>query len=114
MTRIVAILTLGLLLSACSKFYSVVPRGVLKTAGNLSIVSTALVMGTDKTLSDHVASLSLGKNCSTVRVEQGRTYCQEDEPNPIPNVQCYRTLADVMCYDAPPKSSQPGDRIGNL
>jgi len=112
--RIVAIFALGILLAGCSRFYGVAPRGVLKTAGNLSIVSTALVMGTNKTLSDHLASYYLDKNCSTVRIEKGRTYCKEDEPNPQSNLQCYRTLGDVMCYDVAPKASQPGDRIDSL
>ncbi|MBL4747979.1 MAG: hypothetical protein JKY17_04140 [Magnetovibrio sp.] len=112
--RSVALLAFGLMLSACSNFYSIAPRSVLKTTGNLSIISTALTMGTKKTLADHIVSFQTGKDCSTVREEKGRTYCVEDEPNPIPKVTCYRTLGDVMCYSKPEASRQPGEAIGNL
>jgi len=90
------------------------PRSALKTVGNLSIVSAGLVMGTDKTLSDHIVSYRTGKDCSTVRSEQGRTYCREDEPNPITNLHCYQTLGDVMCYAEADPSRQPIDALGNL
>jgi len=115
--RIVSILFIGLMLSACSRggeFYSVAPRGLMKTTGNLSIVNSAVIMGSDKTILDHVASYRSGKDCSTIREEKGRTYCREDEPNPIPDLQCYRTLGDVMCYSKSEPNSQPGDVIGNL
>lgn len=105
----VLVVTLG----ACS-FYTVVPRAAIKTVANFSIISTAMVMATDKTLSDHLVSYNTGKDCSTVRVEQGRTYCREDEPNPIANVHCYQTLGDVMCYTAPEPSRHPGDRIDSV
>jgi len=107
------ILTVTLLLvSACSNFYSMAPRSAIKTVGNYSIVSSAVVMATDKTLTDHLVSFNTGKDCSTVRVEQGRTYCREDEPNPMPDVYCYPTLGDVMCYAQPdPMRTQDG-RIG--
>ncbi|PCI40332.1 MAG: hypothetical protein COB46_07025 [Rhodospirillaceae bacterium] len=109
--RIVALLTFSLFLSACSEFYSIVPRDVLKTVGNASIISTGLVMGTDKTIMDHIQSYRSGKDCSTVRTEKGRTYCREDEPNPIPKVTCYRTLADVMCYEVADPDSLPGEEL---
>ncbi|HEY9164472.1 MAG TPA: hypothetical protein VIN57_07655 [Magnetovibrio sp.] len=90
------------------------PRPLIKTVGNVSILSSAVVVGTDKSLSDHVVSLRTGKNCSTVRVEQGRTYCREDEPNPMPTMYCYPTLGDVMCYAQPDPTRKPGDALGNL
>ena len=59
------------------------------------------VIGTDKTLEDHVISLTSGKNCSSIRKEKGLTYCEEDEPKVNPNIYCYKTLAEVTCYDRP-------------
>ncbi|MBL4691973.1 MAG: hypothetical protein JKY92_01405 [Magnetovibrio sp.] len=77
-------------------------------------MSTALVMGTDKTLTDHFISYQRGKDCSTVREEKGRTYCREDEPNPIQDLKCYRTLGDVMCYSKAEKSGSIDNKINNL
>ena len=112
--RMAALAVVTLTVSACTEFYSILPRAAIKTVGNFSIISSGVVMATDKTLSDHLVSYSTGKDCSTVRSEQGRTYCREDEPNPMPNVHCYQTLGDVMCYAAPDPTRQPGDSIGNL
>ena len=110
--RTVAVLALGLFLSGC-EFYSLVPRPIIKSVGNVSIVNAATVIATDKTIADHVVSYRSGKDCSSVRSEQGRSYCREDEPNPIADVTCYQTLGDVMCYAAP-DPRHPGDSIDNL
>lgn len=67
----------------------------------VALTDWATVGLTDKTIEDHVVSVISGKNCSTVRTNQGRTYCVEDELNPEPKVHCYRTLASVTCYDKP-------------
>lgn len=112
--RMAALLTLTFLLSACTSFYSVAPRDVLKASGNLSVVSTALVMGSDKTLADHIYSFSTGKDCSTVRQEKGHVYCREDEPNPIQDLKCYRTLGDVMCYSQADPTGSADNTVGNL
>lgn len=112
--RLAALAMVVTTVSACSEFYSILPRSVIKTVGNFSIISSGVVMATDKTLSDHLMSYQTGKDCSTVRIEQGRTYCREDEPNPMPVVHCYQTLGDVTCYAAPDPNRRPGDAIGNL
>lgn len=112
MSRPAIVVAALFMLSACTSFYSILPRPLIKTAANLSIVSAAVVMATDKTLSDHLVSWNLGKDCSTVRVEQGRTYCREDEPNPTPTVFCYPTLGDVMCYAEPDPTRHPDARTG--
>ncbi|NQU61555.1 MAG: hypothetical protein HQ512_10540 [Rhodospirillales bacterium] len=59
------------------------------------------VVGTDKTIEDHLISYSSGKNCSTIRKERGLSYCEEDEPMIKPPIYCYKTLARVTCYDRP-------------
>lgn len=65
----------------------------------LAQIDFLTVMGTDKTIVDHVVSASSGKNCSSVRLEKGEYYCEEDEPKITQNIYCYRTLASVTCYD---------------
>jgi len=64
-------------------------------------VEGAFVVGTDKTMSDHIVSMTSGKNCSSIRAEKGLTYCEEDELQVRQNIYCYKTLATVTCYDRP-------------
>lgn len=87
--RIIAVLALFGFLQGCT----LVP-GVAQVQG-------AFVIGTDKTIEDHVISLTSGKNCSTLRRERGLTYCEEDEPNINHNIYCYKTIGNVTCYDRP-------------
>ena len=112
-TAIAAVLTLSVFVSACS-FYSTVPRPVLKGGANLAVFSTAAVVATDKTLEDHLASYFSGKDCYTTRVEQGRTYCVEDEPNPQSKLSCYRTLGDVTCYENPDPTKPKEHLVGDM
>lgn len=78
----------------------------------LGAVDGTVVMGTDKTIIDHGISLASGKDCSSVRLEQGKRYCKEDDPVIRPDVYCYRTLADVTCYDRPDPSRQQFQMLG--
>ena len=113
-TRIGAVALLGLTVSACTDMSSLLPSHLVSKVTNYSILSGASVMATDKTIPDHIVSYRSGKDCSTVRTEQGRTYCREDEPNPQPVAYCYRTLGDVTCYAEPDPARHPGEQIGNL
>jgi len=61
----------------------------------------AFVVGTDKTIEDHIISMTSGKNCSYIRKEKDMTYCEEDELQVKQNIYCYKTLATVTCYDRP-------------
>ncbi len=107
LTRLFVVVALGLLASACSNFYSLAPRSAIKAVGNLAIVDVGVIMATGKTLGDQFVSYRTGKDCSTVRLEQGRTYCREDEPNPVMSTKnCEHTLGDVTCYVASAPSSQ--------
>ncbi|NQV85153.1 MAG: hypothetical protein HQ494_15185 [Rhodospirillales bacterium] len=98
--RIIAVLATLAFLGGCSA----VP--------GFAQVQGAFVVGTDKTMEDHVVSLVSGKNCSTVRREKDLTYCVEDEPVIKQNIYCYKTLATVTCYDRP--DPNPGRRRVDL
>ncbi|MCG8511833.1 MAG: hypothetical protein MI741_21670 [Rhodospirillales bacterium] len=78
-----------------------------------TVANTATVIGSDKTFADHVISLASGKNCSTVRVERGLEYCEEDEVIPKPDVYCYRELGGVTCYEKPDMRRGDKGRLGN-
>ena len=98
--RFIALSALLVVLGGCS----IVP-GVAQLEG-------AFVVGTDKTIEDHIISLSSGKNCSSIRKEKGMTYCEEDELQVKQNIYCYKTLATVTCYDRP--DPNPGRRRVDL
>ena len=96
-----AVLIAGLaLLAGCANFPPV------------AIIDGASVVGSKKTIGDHIVSYVSGKNCSTVRSNQGRTYCVEDEPNPTPRVFCYPTIGMVTCYDTPDPRRESFEKVG--
>ncbi|WP_139134846.1 hypothetical protein [Magnetovibrio blakemorei] len=111
--NVILIVAVTMLVSACSNIYGYVSRPQVNKIGTLTVVSTALTMGTGKTLTDHAVSLYANKDCSTVRTEQGRTYCREDEPNPAPTVHCYPTIGDVTCYAVPEATRSLDERVGS-
>jgi len=91
---------------------------VLAGCGAVVPVSVGTVVGSDKTVVDHVVSWSSGKNCSQVRVERGLHYCEEDTPTANPEVYCYKTLGSVTCYAKPdphdPRSRKIGENEHNM
>ena len=73
--------------------------GFVPGAAQLEGVS---VVVTQKPFTDHIVSFFSGKNCSTIRREQGQTYCEEDELQPgAAKVYCYRAIGGVTCYYRP-------------
>ena len=93
-TRLVALLSISLL-AACT--FPTLATGVPGVA-QLDIMT---VVGTDKTIVDHVVSYSSGKDCSYVYVERGNRYCKEDEVVIKPQVYCYNSLGRATCYERP-------------
>ena len=89
MSRILPVLAVLLLAAGCTPSPMLYP------------LEGGSVMATDKTIGDHIVSWASGKDCSSVRWEQGKTYCKEDELHVEPAVFCYKTLGDSVCYDRP-------------
>ncbi len=87
--RFIAVIAGLLMLGACG---AVPPFAILDGAS---------VVGTDKTLGDHAISLYTGKNCATIRIDRGETYCEEDAVVPAQVIYCYKTLGSATCYDRP-------------
>jgi hypothetical protein len=50
---------------------------------------------------DALYSAATGKDCSIVRLEQGKTYCRPVEPPPEPLPYCTRSLALADCWRDP-------------
>lgn len=98
-----AAMALVLLVGAC--------KPMAEAAPPLALAEAALIINTDKTLTDHIASMANDMDCSTLRAQKGGHYCMpryENQPE-VPALYCYRTLAAVTCYDRP--STNPADRL---
>ena len=87
-------------LGGCSSF-PLSNQLIMGGTSGLAQIDMLTVVGTDKTLIDHIISVSSGKNCSSVQLEKGDYFCEEDEPKVTQNIYCYKTLANVTCYDRP-------------
>lgn len=104
-------LCVAVVLSGCSSATSLYPTTLPAQITALLAVEGTSVILTDKTIGDHIISHYSGKNCSSVRLEQGRTYCVEDEANPVADVYCYRTLGSITCYKHPDPSQDLSARV---
>jgi hypothetical protein len=54
-----------------------------------------------RTPADALYSWWTGRDCSVVRLDQGKTYCRPIEPPPEPPPYCTRGLATVDCWKDP-------------
>ena len=91
----------------------------LVTAGssympNMVGLDGVTLITTNKTINDHIVSFSTGKNCSTVRKNTGRHYCEEDEVVAPDEVYCYPTLGDVSCYARPSPHGENSPSLGQI
>ena len=59
---------------------------------------------------DAVYSWWTGRDCSIVRLDEGKSYCRPTEPKPEPPVFCTRTLGSVNCWQN--ASAAPGSPRG--
>lgn len=87
-------LCLLIVLSGCQA----APLTLVAVVGGTTVGSTAAIR---RTPLDAVWSLVTGKDCSLVRVDQGRTYCRHPEPPPAPPPYCTRSLGVVDCWADP-------------
>lgn len=82
--------------------FAVISTFVSGCTPNFLIGDVASTIATDKTIGDHAVSIFSNKNCSSVRLERGETYCEEDDPNHLyrapAQTHCYRELGKVTCY----------------
>mgnify|MGYP001189926364 FL=1 len=111
------ILLLMVLTQACSPLgpMATVPHAsgiVTSTIPGVAQIEVLTLMGTDKTIMDHVISLSSGKNCSAVNIEKGQYYCAEDEPVINQNIFCYNTLGSPTCYKRPDPYRAKHEKLG--
>ena len=90
LSLLLPLLLLALVLSSCDAAY----EGVAAvTVGSIATIH--------RTPIDAVVSLVTGKDCSAVRLEQGKTYCRPMEPKPETPPYCTRSLGVVDCWTDP-------------
>lgn len=68
------------------------------TAGSVAVIQ--------RTPFDAIYSLFTGKDCSLVRLDEGKTYCRAIEPEPEPRPYCTRSLGVADCW-ADPRGQPP-------
>ena len=93
-TAAVSVLLCGTL-SAC--------ESMLVTPATALMASGAVVINTDRTPGDHLASYITGLDCDTIRASQDKgPHCRPPHEEIIePPVYCYRTLGTIDCFRSP-------------
>jgi hypothetical protein len=69
------------------------------TAGSVAVIH--------RTPFDALWSLATGRDCSAVRLDQGKSYCRPVEPPPAPQPYCTRSLAVADCWANPAGQPPP-------
>lgn len=105
-----ALAALPLLAAGCG--YDIATGQYPVTSGILQAEVVSLV-ATGKSASDHIVSLSTGKDCSSIRAKDEGQYCVSKNP-PIqrPDVYCYRSLGQVSCYREPDPYGDGAQAVG--
>ncbi len=80
-----------LLLAGCTP--EVVPAAALLSIGSIAVIQRSPF--------DALYSVLSGKDCSIVRLDQGKGYCRPVEPPPEPPPYCTRSLAVANCWRDP-------------
>lgn len=106
--RILSLILICLLAGACS-LASTAPSMTPTLLG----MEGATIIGTGKSFTDHYVSFSTGKNCSSLRKNTGRTYCEEDEIAEPEEIYCYNSLGKVNCYSVPRPHGETQNTVGH-
>jgi hypothetical protein len=87
------ILLLVVLLAGCGSPEQVATVGAGVAVGSIAVIQRSPL--------DAVYSAVTGKDCSIVRMEQGKSYCRPVEPPPEAPPYCTRSLGVVDCWRDP-------------
>ncbi len=80
------------------------------TAGG-AIGSIAVIQ---RSPADALYSIVSGKDCSIVRLEQGKSYCKPVEPPPEQQPYCTRSLGVVDCWSDPASLPDHPPQVGDV
>jgi hypothetical protein len=70
-------------------------------AGSFVAADAATVPVLGRGIGDAVYSTVTGKDCSIVRLDQGKTYCKKIAPPPARPPFCTRSLGTIDCWSNP-------------
>ncbi|MEQ8443205.1 MAG: hypothetical protein RIM33_13760 [Alphaproteobacteria bacterium] len=78
-------------------------ESALLTPATALMASGAVIINTDRTPGDHLASYMTGLDCDTIRASRdGGPQCRPPNEEIIdPPVYCYRTLGKIDCFRSP-------------
>lgn len=85
---------LGVTLAGCG-----MTDNMASFVGSAAVVGSIPVIGRSPV--DAVYSVATGRNCSVVRLDQGKSYCKPVAPPPAPPEFCTRSLGTVDCWWEP-------------
>ncbi len=71
------------------------------TFAGIGAANAGSVVVFGRAVPDLVYSGLSGRNCSVVRLEEGKTYCKPEEPPPAAPPFCTRSLGTVDCWVNP-------------
>ncbi len=94
MTRLLMMVVMLAVLAGCA----VPPEQLATAAVGVSVGSIAVIQ---RSPFDAVYSVLSGKDCSIVRLDQGKSYCRPVEPPPEPPPYCTRSLGTANCWQNP-------------
>lgn len=95
-----------LLLTACGA----TPEQAVTGAAALGIGSIAVIQ---RSPLDALYSAVSGKDCSIVRLDQGKSYCRPVEPPPEPPPFCTRSLGLANCWRDPASLPDHPSELGD-
>lgn len=80
---------------------------LVEPAGAFVAASAASVPVFGRSVPDVLYSGITGKDCSVVRLEQGKTYCRAADPPIAPPPVCTRSLGTIECWTNPEAFAVP-------
>jgi hypothetical protein len=99
-------LLIAILLSGCGA----TPEQLLTGVTAVGVGSIAII---GRSPFDAAYSTLAGKDCSIVRLEQGKSYCRPVEPPPEPQPFCTRTLGMANCWRDPASLADHPTELGD-
>ena len=89
------------------------PAGCAEPTGVFAAANAASVAVFQRAIPDLAVSAATGKDCSVVRLEQGKPYCRPLELLPERPPYCTRSLGTVDCWTDPQKLPGPPPEVAD-